>query len=241
MFFFHTIKNIIRQNKCSKGLTILETLVSVAIISLTIIGPLSFISTSSSYARQAKEGMVASYLAEEAVELVQNQYDSLYVGCLHQLNTSVCMPIAGETTNSETAWRLFKQRMGTNGANPSCFMDNLDGCSFDYIDAEIAFDLPLTKYDGVSAECGEIISRSASGLTTYVCKGVPSRTTGLGVVLGNKYKRTIHLERMDTFEVDAPIAERDYDEVRVMVNVSYKAVNGSTRTITIVRYIFPRP
>lgn len=234
MYFFsinHTVKR-------SRGLTLLETLVSITVISLTIIGPLSFIATSSSYARQTKEALVATYLAEEMAELLQNQYDSLYVFCSKQPGISPCTSATDETSG-QIAWRVFKERFSTMSGTVSCFLDeNSDGCSFDYIDMQTSIDTNPPRYDAAVNSCSQVISTKQGGLVTYVCMGLPTHING--GTTGNFYKRSVYLEQLPTFETD-PFHEQDYDDVRVTSQVSYRAVNGSVRTVKIVRYIHPRP
>ena len=67
-----------------KAFTLLETLTSIAILSFVIVGPLTVIMGSSSYARQTKDVMVATYLAEESEKILQNQYETLYIDCKNQ-------------------------------------------------------------------------------------------------------------------------------------------------------------
>lgn len=231
---------VLPKNKisCVKGLTLLETLVSITIISVTIIGPLSFIATSSSYARQTKEALVATYLAEEIAELVQGQYDSLYVLCSKQPGIAPCI-VAGDETSGQVTWRVFKERFSSLSGQPSCFLDeNPDGCSFDYLDMQSDITTTAPRYDAASSVCSQVISTKQSGLVTYVCMGLPTHVNA--GTIGNFYKRHVYLEHLPTFETD-PFTEQDYDDVRVTAEVTYRAVNGSARTVKIVRYIHPRP
>lgn len=221
-----------------KGLTLLETLVSITIISITIIGPLSFIATSSSYARQTKDALVATYLAEEMVELVQNQYDSLYVLCSKQPGIAPCIA-AGDETSGQTAWRVFKERFSAMSTLTSCFLNqNSNKCSFDHIDMQADIDTNPSRYSASADTCSQVISTRQTGLVTYVCIGLPTHING--GVTGLFYKRSVYLEHMPAFE-STPFNEQDYDDIRVTSEVSYRAVNGTIRTVKIVRYIHPRP
>lgn len=234
MNFSHLQKSI-RQ---VKGLTLLETLVSITVISVTIIGPLSFIATSSSYARQTKDALVATYLAEEMAELIQNQYDSLYVFCSKQPGIGPCVAI-GDETSGQIAWRVFKERFSAASGVVSCYLDeNADGCSFDYIDMQTDIDTNPPRYDASVASCSQVISTRQAGIITYVCMGLPTHING--GVTGLFYKRSVYLEHLPTFETE-PFIEQDYDDIRVTAEVTYRAVNGSARTVKIVRYIHPRP
>ena len=64
-----------------RGFTLIETLVSVFIITTVVLGPLTVSSNASAYARQTKDTMTAVYLAQEAIELLHHQQDSIYLDC----------------------------------------------------------------------------------------------------------------------------------------------------------------
>jgi prepilin-type N-terminal cleavage/methylation domain-containing protein len=172
--------------KKSRAFTLLETLVSLAILALVIVGPLAVISSSSGYARQTKDGIVATYLAEEAIELLQNQYASLYIFCKNQPSDPLCVTSSGETAG-QIAWRLFKERLSSSGGQPSCFLkhedgssDNPFGCSYDLIDfsGDITSEPPV-RYVSSDNECrylagasSTIPLSSARYPYAYVCKCV---------------------------------------------------------------------
>lgn len=59
-----------------KGFTLLETLVAISIVTLTIIGPLAMAAQASKLISVAKNQLTATYLAQEAMELVRYQKDS---------------------------------------------------------------------------------------------------------------------------------------------------------------------
>jgi prepilin-type N-terminal cleavage/methylation domain-containing protein len=172
--------------KTIKGFTLLETLASIAVLSLVIIGPLSVTISSSGYARLTKDTIVATYLAEEAVELLQNQYDSLYIYCKKNASSTelggYCYPRTDEMTTGQTAWRLFKTKLSSVKIDPadptqtSCFLPNdgqpvytsvdhgnANGCAFDvksFQDATIT--QPLPRYDASIASCKYLVPVSTS-------------------------------------------------------------------------------
>jgi Tfp pilus assembly protein PilV len=222
-----------------KGLTLLETLVAILVISLTIIGPLSFLATSSSYAKQTREAIVATYLAEEAAELLQNRYDALYVQCVKQPAVIPCTPDFGESTSGQIAWRLFKERMSARDGHPSCFIDdNPSKCAFDAKHMEVAAITTPERYVSTGATCKRLISATTGGVTTYVCSGIPSRLVGASK--GLVYERSVYLEHLPTFEATVR-NEQDHDDIRIVVSVKYRAVNGTEREVKISRYLHPRP
>ncbi len=181
-----------------KGFTLLETLASIAVISLVVIGPLAVTISSSGYARLTKDTIVATYLAEEAVELLQNQYDSMYIYCKKYASSTVpggyCDAQAApdpsqETTSGKTAWRLFKDKLSGVGGQVTCFLPknndgtgsypdnaagNENGCAFDYINLQASSTQQLVRYDAASTDCKYLVP-AASSTRTYVVN-----TTGGG-------------------------------------------------------------
>ncbi|MEN9552206.1 MAG: hypothetical protein RI935_583 [Candidatus Parcubacteria bacterium] len=234
-YFLSQCSNI----KHLKGLTLLETLVAILVISLTIIGPLSFLATSSSYAKQTREAIVATYLAEEAAELLQNRYDSLYVACVKQPGVTPCTPDFGESTPGQIAWRLFKERMSSRDGHPSCFIDDTQSeCAFDSEHMKVVATTTPARFATTDTTCKRLIAATVGGITTYVCSGIPSRL--VSATKGLLYERSVYLEHIPTFEATAR-NEQDHDDIRIVVSVRYRAVNGTEREAKISRYLHPRP
>ncbi len=186
--------NIFKHNQ--KGFTLLETLASIAVLSLVIIGPLAVTISSSGYARLTKDTIVATYLAEEAVELLQNQYDSMYIYCKKNVSAievgGLCEPSAQETTTGETAWRLFKNRLSGLDGGPTCFLPkgsmgsypgnalgNASGCAFDSVSLKATSTQSLPRYDASAGDCKYLMPVSTS--TTIVV----ASTTG-GNIFGDQ-------------------------------------------------------
>jgi type II secretory pathway pseudopilin PulG len=59
-----------------RGQALLEVIIATAIISIGLVAPLSLVVQSMSAGQQSKERTQATYLAQEAIELVQNVRDS---------------------------------------------------------------------------------------------------------------------------------------------------------------------
>lgn len=166
--------------KMTQGFTLLETLASIAVLSLVVIGPLSVTISSSGYARLTKDTIVATYLAEEAVELLQNQYDSMYIFCKKNASSTepggYCDPAGTtETTTGQTAWRLFKDKLSGAGGQVTCFLPkgsnqsypgnqagNPNGCAFDYVHLQASSTEPLVRYDAASNNCKYLVPMSTS-------------------------------------------------------------------------------
>jgi len=66
-----------------RGFTLIEALVSISILALAIIGPLSLASTSMAAAQIARDQLVAFYLSQEGIEIVRNQRDTNRVDGAH--------------------------------------------------------------------------------------------------------------------------------------------------------------
>ena len=67
---------IYRQYKKSKGFTLIETLVAIAILMVAVVGPMSVIGGSLAQIAVARDQVVAVNLAQEGVEAVRQQRDS---------------------------------------------------------------------------------------------------------------------------------------------------------------------
>jgi type II secretory pathway pseudopilin PulG len=72
MQYFKSNFNI--QNK--KGFTIVETLVAIAVLMIAIAGPLVIASKGLTSAIYSKDQMIASFLAQESMEIIKNLRDS---------------------------------------------------------------------------------------------------------------------------------------------------------------------
>lgn len=229
-----------------KAFTLLETLTSIAILSFVIVGPLTVIMGSSSYARQTKDVMVATYLAEESVELLQNQYDTLYIYCKNQPADTFCATSTGEV-GGQIAWRLFKERLGAVDGYPSCYVNaNPSGCSFDYLDMSGEATTTPPRYVVNDTECPflvgvatPIVGGDGESLHTYACTGIPAHITGTVDVM--TFARSVFIEQIPTFESSLPEEEQYNDDLRVTAQIKFKGVNGVTQTQKIVRFFHARP
>lgn len=215
----------------TQGFTLVETLVSTMIISLVILGPLTVASNASTYSRITKDTLIATYLAQEAIELLRHQQDSVYLRCVQGV-TSSCTTTGGEVPE-EAAWRLFKARLGSNGQGSSCYKnDNPTGCSYDFIDMTSNQDNAPTKYVSTSSSCNTLSLETATKL--YVCTG--ARGTGGGFTLTN-FQRSVAIESIETFTESGT----DYsDDLRVTVTITFKRPNGYTHTIKVVDFMHAR-
>lgn len=234
----------------TKGFTLLETLASIGILALVIIGPLAVIVNSSSYARKTKDTIIATHLAEEAMELIQNQYDSLYIYCQEESNTCLYTDVYPNESAAQATWRIFKERFTATSSQPSCYVDdNPNGCAFDFFNIKGDVTLVPERYVATASECsslGEVTSSVTQGGVPvdrhmYVCKGVPAHIPPSATVSAKNFRRSITIERLPAaFESALPEDEQYYDDLRVIARVSYQTLNGASSTIAITRFMHAR-
>ncbi|MFA5932066.1 MAG: type II secretion system protein [Candidatus Paceibacterota bacterium] len=86
-------KKINKKSKLNKGFTLVETLVSISIFTMSILGLLVILSGSITDTGYAKKKMAASYLAQEGIEYVRNLRDTA---------------VLYNTTSPQAGWDSFK-------------------------------------------------------------------------------------------------------------------------------------
>jgi prepilin-type N-terminal cleavage/methylation domain-containing protein len=216
----------------TKGFTLVETLVSTMIISLVILGPLTVASNASVYARITKDTLTATYLAQEAIELLHHQQDSIYIRCAQEAG-SFCVP-TGTESYTDAAWRIFKDRFdSTSGV--SCFSDeNPSGCSYDFIDMTTNEAVTPTKYISTNSSCSSLSIQTATHL--YVCSSVHSAGGGY---TSTSFSRSVSITSVPTF--GSGTAEQDYfDDLRVAATVSFRRPNGFIYQVKVVDFLHAR-
>ena len=87
----------------TKGFTLIETLVAIAILTLSVAGPLLVASRALVSAQIAQEQLTASYLAQEGIEYVRMMRDDEYLAAYQD----------GGSTVSSTAWSNFVSGTGS--------------------------------------------------------------------------------------------------------------------------------
>jgi hypothetical protein len=76
--------------------------------------------------------------------------------------------------------------------------------------------------------------------TNYVCGGNSSHIVLGGVVGQKQYIRTVTLDQLPTFETGAANTQFN-DDIRVTSSVQFKALNGTSHTVTVTRFMHARP
>lgn len=213
------------------GFTLIETLVSTFIITLVILGPLIVASNASSYARITKDTLIATYLAQESIELLKHQQDSVYIRCI-QSTTSAC-PMTGNESPQQAAWRLFKLRLANNAQGSSCFStDNPAGCAYDFLDMTTNQDTNPTKYSGDQTSCDSLSVQVSTGL--YVCTGAHGSSGGYKIT---NFTRKVFVESLPTYNA----GEQSYnDDLRVTVTITFRRPNGFMQQVKVVDFLHAR-
>ena len=215
----------------TKGFTLIETLVSSLIITLVILGPLTLASNASTYARITKDTLIATYLAQEALELLHTQQDSVYIRCIQATSSFVCTPNGSETLQ-QTAWRLFKARLS---GSPSCFAsENSGGCAYDFIDMTQNMDALPSKYDSSAPSCDTLSVETSTKL--YVCTG--AHAVGGGYTVSN-FSRSVSIVSVPSITNIGGSTAYD-DDLRITVTVTFKRPNGYLHQVKVVDYLHAR-
>ncbi len=221
-----------RQHSHFKAFTLVETLVATMIITMVILGPLTVATNASSYARVTKDTLTATYLAQEAVELLHHQQDSVYIRCVQEAG-SVCTLIGSESP-SQAAWRIFRNRLNAS-SSLSCFSnENALGCSYDYIDMTTNEDATPSKYRSDLASCNKLSIQTSTGL--YVCTGAHGSGAGYTPTYFN---RSVSITSIPTF--GSGTNEQNYnDDLRVTATVTFTRTNGYQRQVKVVDFLHAR-
>jgi hypothetical protein len=97
-----------------KGLTMVETLVAISILTIAVIGPLGIIAQALRTSYYTRDQMTAYYLAQEAIEYVRNLRDNqginitqLYAASLENPNPAAVTPSWLENVIGSTTPQIF--------------------------------------------------------------------------------------------------------------------------------------
>jgi len=102
----------------TKGFSLVETLVAIAILLIIIVGPMSIATNSANSTSFANQQVMAYFLAQEGLELAQKGRDDFLLASFN----------AGNTEGSDIAWDAFT---GTSGQFADCFAD---GCGLEILE-----------------------------------------------------------------------------------------------------------
>jgi Tfp pilus assembly protein PilV len=139
------------------GFTLVETLVSISIFSMAILGLLSILASGITNTTYAKQKITADYLAQEGIEYIRNMRDTF---------------VLYDATNAQTGWNSFNTKLTT--APASCSAGS--GCYFD--DQNIDYtnhSQPMANIilNTCSSSCPSLLYNSSTGKYGYA-SGVDS-------------------------------------------------------------------
>lgn len=201
-------KNIYKKQL--KAFTLIESLVSISIILIAILGPLTLILNAVNSIMQNKNRIVASYLAEEIVEDFRAYRDNIVIVCTDlyinydeygDLVNGYCkkgMNGSGiivdksflensngdiEYTNRSVAWKLFMERLVNISNNQVIYLDKN---SFDYINLSNIFS-HTSCYLLLSSNNGYLCSGNDSNLFERKVKIIKNTNNSLKIEVEVRY------------------------------------------------------
>jgi type II secretory pathway pseudopilin PulG len=130
--------SIQKKGETSRGFTLVETLVAIGILMISIAGPLVVASKGLNAALFARDQMVASYLAQESLELVKNIRDNNVLegdSWIDGIEMCTSLAAACDITASDFILRTCN---GTNGGCP-LYYDVLKGYNSQFTGKESLF------------------------------------------------------------------------------------------------------
>jgi type II secretory pathway pseudopilin PulG len=234
-----------------KAFTLIEVLVSLWIVTVAVMGPLAVAITSSKSSKDSKDISIASYLAQESVELLRFQRDSIFLRCINDAASCPAQLIPNSATeyeqNHETAWRLFKELLSNGGGSESCFeVENSNGCTYDIETFLTDPTSAPTIYNALNAACtylyrddrkqDGVIASSSPTDGMYLC------SDGAGDFKPTVFKRTVKITSVPSIlpNVSGSYDEMYNDDLRVEVIVSYSTTNFLTKKVKAVDFIRAR-
>lgn len=117
------IKNKQQKSICTRGFTLVETMVAISILMLAILGPLSIASSGLRNSAYARDQIVAYYLAQEGIEFARYVRDYNYVLNLRQQPTEwdyVLSDCGSGCTIDTVAW--FDDGNNNNNEDPASYV-----------------------------------------------------------------------------------------------------------------------
>lgn len=153
------------KHKNQKGFTLIEAMVSMTIVVMAVVGPLSLIVNSVALVRQERNRIAASFLAEEIVENFRAYRDSFVLACK---NINYDFSVDGETIENGACSfggapiSISPDILVLSGTNPraiawNLFLNTINNRLNDYIYLDKAsFDLLTNINDRGVITCGTL-------------------------------------------------------------------------------------
>lgn len=196
---------LLQKNKIHKqrGLSLLETIIAISIFSISVLAILVILGSGISNINSAKRKVVASFLAEEGVEVIRNIRDTY-----------------DQYITTGDGWVNFRDKLtiAQCSTNPyGCYFDiekNESGAPYDVF-AQVNRPMPITKiFIGpcTLTGCPEILYNTTTGKYTYT-SGANTVSTGL--------RRDIKME----------INRFNTDEIKIISTVSWTQ-GGNSQSVS---------
>lgn len=235
------MKILEKNKKASEGFTLIEALVSIALIMIAVIGPLSLTFNALTAIRENKNRVIASYLAEEIMEDFRNYRDNFALSCANlninydyttqQISSIYCgsdstgaVPISyynfstpPDTNPQDIAWKMFLSATvndATNSSNVTLSGLNLDNDTF--------------YFGPQNLSINKIASNSSCVYLKY------NETKGYNCSIGEttSFKRTVNITKLsgNTLKID----------VSVIYFQSGTSLIQRQKSLTVTDYIYER-
>ncbi len=213
MSIFNFLNKNNSQNKLIKkrlnfGLTMVESLVAISILTIAVIGPLSIIAQALQTSYYTRDQMTAHYLAQEAIEYVRNMRDRQGILITKEYLNNM-------QTGDETLLADWK------GADASLF--GIGGLSIPASGAQV-----ITRYNLIKNNMdGGYKFTACSGGSNTPCAVLKKNSQGIfgynedALATDSVFTREIYFERGPV------IPEGESQEIIMTVNVYWK--NGSSQ------------
>lgn len=230
----------IKNKNITEGFTLIEALVSIALILIAVIGPLSLTFNAINAIRENKNRVIASYLAEEVIEDFRNYRDNFALSCANlninydytaqQVSSIYCesdntdsipanyynFSTPPDTNPQDIAWKMFLNATvgDITTSNTSVTGLNLDNSAF-YFSPQHLFNNKIAS----SPSCASLKYDDTHG---YNCS------------LGDNtiFKRTVNIKKLsgNTLKID----------VSVIYFVSGTSILQKQKSVAVTDYIYER-
>ena len=183
--------NINQIASTKKGFTLLEALVAIFVLLIGLVGAMSLTQRSIAIATTFRERIIATGLAQEAIEAIRNTRDTHVV----LFNTPFAAPCFGDVGCVYNTKVLENEKVRCTDTNP-CYLEDPFGNS-------VTGDLTFTQCAG---DCPRRVY--LDGNNTYRQDGAGTETI---------YRREIYLRQLDTVSVGDSLISVPYWELTVRV------------------------
>lgn len=202
-----------------RGITLIESIVSVAILALAITGPLTLAAQSIRAAREARNELTATLLAEEALEVIHSIRDNK----------------SGDDVNTGCPGATCRDNwldLGANDIWTECRQDaGGRGCVIDLSSSSGGAPWPNNTIRTCSATCTTLPDDTRMYIQNTTRLYAQSRS-GMPAA---RWSPTHFYRWVEVTSLGDPTPANPYRQIRVIANVRWRSSFGTMRTITISR------